>query len=56
MNLEQIEVEIDLITQYLSFLYAKRTHLIDIRKGQEASAEILTEQFIQRIKDDTNPA
>ena len=56
-NLEQVDKEIELVVDamkkleraWVGLMYEKNNLLV-IQRGQEASAEILTEKLIERIK------
>lgn len=51
-TVEDLEEEIGMVIEYLAFLYVRLENAKAIEAGRQASADILTEKLIERIKHD----
>ena len=51
-TVEDLEEEIGMVIEYLAFLYVRLENAKTIEAGRQASAELLTEKLIERIKHD----
>ena len=52
MTVDELNQEIEQVAEYLAYLLLKLELAQSIEKGRQASAELLTEKLIERIKHD----